>query len=98
MSLPCLTFSNNDPVRTVSAGIGVIFFTCKIHVAQTGFHAKRKRQTSDRRNQIGSNAIALRIIPDAVEDNCPAGFGALVDDFRQRRKLQVPVNVSTVIS
>jgi hypothetical protein len=88
MSLPCLTFSNKRPGSHCFGGDRRNFFHLltpsldKIHVAQAGFHAKRKRQTSDRRNQIGSNAIALRIIPDAVEDNRRAGFGALVDDFR----------------
>ena len=65
----------------------------KIHIAQTRFHAERQRQTSDRRNQIRRDPIALGIILDPVENDRRSRPRALVDDFRKRRQLEIPVSV-----
>ena len=65
----------------------------KSNVAQSGIHAQRERQAIHRGNQIRRNPIALRIILDPIEKNRRPSFRALVDNFRERRELEIPVDV-----
>ena len=65
----------------------------EIYVAQTGFHSKCERQALRRRDQIRRDAIALRVISDAIENNRRSCLRALVDDFRKGRELEIPVNI-----
>src|SRR6516165_10793781 len=70
----------------------------EIHVAHAGLHPEGERQAPDGGNQIGRDAIALRVIFDAVKKQRRPILRSLVDDFCERRQLKIPIDPSTVIN
>src|SRR5262249_39400293 len=65
----------------------------EIQIARAGSHPEGQREPFDRRYQVDRDAISRWVILDSVKDERRAGFRALVDNLRQGRQLEIPMDI-----